>query len=84
MYLTDIDGLRRVVSDAASLIRETTADELEAMMADRIIGEGMIPKVQSCIDAVRAGVRQAHIVDGRVPHALLALLGDELIGTVVR
>ena len=84
VYLTDIEGLRRVVSDAASLIRETTADELEAMMADGIIGEGMIPKVQSCIDAVRAGVQQAHILDGRVPHALLALFGDELIGTVVR
>ena len=84
VYLTDIEGLRRVVSDAASLIRETTADELEAMMADGIISEGMIPKVQSCIDAVRAGVQQAHILDGRVPHALLALFGDELIGTVVR
>jgi len=84
VYLTDIEGLRRVVSDAASLIRETTADELEAMMADGIIGEGMIPKVQSCIDAVRAGVQQAHILDGRVPHALQKLFSDELIGTVVR
>ena len=84
VYLTDIEGLRRVVSDAASLIRETTANELEAMMDDGIIGEGMIPKVQSCIDAVRGGVQQAHILDGRVPHALLAVLCDELIGTVVR
>jgi acetylglutamate kinase len=44
----------------------------------------MIPKVQSCIDAVRAGVEQAHIVDGRVPHALLALFDNQLVGTVVR
>ncbi len=84
VYLTDIEGLRRVVSDAASLIRETTADDLEAMLADGSIGTGMIPKVQSCIDAVRAGVEQAHILDGRVPHALQALLTNKLIGTVVR
>ena len=84
VYLTDIDGLRRVVTDATSLIRETTADELAAMLTDGSIGTGMIPKVQSCIDAVRAGVEQAHILDGRVPHALRVLLTDELIGTVVR
>ena len=89
VYLTDIEGLRRVVSDAASLIRETTADELEAMMAKGIFGAGMIPKAQSCIDAVRAGVQQAHILDGRVPHALQTLMssegpGGEQIGTVVR
>ncbi len=84
VYLTDIEGLRRVVTDATSLIRETTADELDSMLADGSIGTGMIPKVQSCIDAVRAGVEQAHILDGRVPHALQALFDDELVGTVVR
>ena len=84
VYLTDIEGIRRVVSDATSFIRETTADDLAAMLIDGSIGTGMIPKVQSCIDAVRAGVGQAHILDGRVPHVLRALLSDELIGTVVR
>ena len=84
VYLTDIEGLRRDVSDATSLIRGTTADELASMLADGTIADGMIPKIQSCIDAVRAGVTQAHILDGRVPHALLTLFGQELIGTVVR
>ena len=84
VYLTDIEGLRRVVTDATSLIRETTADELAAMLADGTIADGMIPKVQSCIDAVRAGVESAHIIDGRLPHALQTLFNDELIGTVVR
>ena len=60
VYLTDIEGLRRVVTDAASLIRETTADELDALLADGTIADGMIPKVQSCVDAVRRGRRRAH------------------------
>ncbi len=84
VYLTDIEGLRRDVSDAASLIHETTADELALMLADGLIADGMIPKVQSCIDAVRAGVAQAHIVDGRVPGVLRSLFDDAQVGTVVR
>lgn len=84
VYLTDIEGLRRDVSDATSVIRDTTADELAGMLAEGIVSDGMIPKVQSCIDAVRAGVTQAHIVDGRIPHALQALFSEERIGTVVR
>jgi acetylglutamate kinase len=84
VYLTDIEGLRRVVDDPASLIRQTTADELDALMVDGTIAGGMIPKVESCVHAVRAGVRRAHILDGRVPHVLLLeLFTDEGIGTMV-
>ena len=49
VYLTDIEGLRRDVDDPASLIRQTTADELDALMADGTIAGGMIPKVESCV-----------------------------------
>ncbi|MEZ5273509.1 MAG: acetylglutamate kinase [Ilumatobacteraceae bacterium] len=85
VYLTDIEGLRRVVDDAASLIRQTTPDELDALMADGTIAGGMIPKVESCVAAVRAGVRRAHILDGRIPHVLLLeFFTDEGIGTMVR
>lgn len=85
VYLTDIEGLRRVVDDAASLIRQTTPDELDALMADGTIAGGMIPKVESCVAAVRSGVRRAHILDGRIPHVLLLeLFTDEGIGTMVR
>ncbi len=84
VYLTDIDGLRRVVTDASSLIGETSANALQAMLDGGSIANGMIPKVQSCVDAVRSGVITAHIIDGRVPHALRALLADERMGTVVR
>ena len=85
VYLTDIEGLRRVVDDPASLIRQTTPDELDALMADGTIAGGMIPKVESCVQAVRSGVRRAHILDGRIPHVLLLeVFTDEGIGTMVR
>ena len=85
VYLTDIEGLRRVVDDPASLIRQTTPDELDALMADGTIAGGMIPKVESCVHAVRNGVRRSHILDGRIPHVLLLeVFTDEGIGTMVR
>ncbi len=84
VYLTDIEGLRRDVNDAATLIRQTTADELDALMADGTIAGGMIPKVESCVHAVRNGVTRAHILDGRVPHVLLLeVFTDAGIGTMV-
>lgn len=85
VYLTDIEGLRRTVDDPTSLISQTTPDELDRLMADGTIAGGMIPKVESCVRAVRAGVRSAHVLDGRIPHVLLLeLLTDEGIGTMVR
>lgn len=84
VYLTDIEGLRRSVDDASSLIRQTTPGELDALMADGTIAGGMIPKVESCVNAVRRGVRRAHILDGRIPHVLLLeLFTDAGIGTMV-
>jgi acetylglutamate kinase len=84
VYLTDIEGLRRDVDDADSLIRQTTADELDALMADGTLAGGMIPKIASCVHAVRNGVARAHILDGRVPHVLLLeIFTDSGIGTMV-
>jgi len=84
VYLTDIEGLRRVVDDPTSIIRQTTTDELDSLMADGTIAGGMIPKVESCVHAVRGGVRRAHILDGRIPHVLLLeVFTDEGIGTMV-
>jgi acetylglutamate kinase len=85
VYLTDIEGLRRDVEDAASLIRQTTAAELEALMAAGVLTGGMIPKVTACVRAVRNGVPRAHILDGRVPHVLLLeLFTDSGIGTMIQ
>jgi acetylglutamate kinase len=84
VYLTDIEGLRRDVDDPASLIRQSTAGELEALVSDGTLQGGMIPKVESCIAAVRHGVGRAHILDGRVPHVLLLeIFTDAGIGTMV-
>lgn len=84
VYLTDIEGLRRDVDDPASLIRQATADELQAMIDAGELTGGMIPKIEACVSAVRGGVRRAHILDGRVPHVLLLeLFTDAGIGTMV-
>ena len=86
VYLTNIEGLRRNVDDPASHISSTTVDELEAMMADGTLTGGMIPKIESCLHAIRCGVGKAHILDGRAPHALLlevftnAGIGTEVTG----
>jgi acetylglutamate kinase len=84
VYLTDIDGLRRDVGDASSLIRQITADELDQLLHDGTVAGGMVPKVRSCIGAVRQGVHRAHILDGRIAHVLLLeIFTDEGIGTMV-
>lgn len=84
VYLTDIEGLRRDVDDEATLIRQITAVELDRLVAEGTIAGGMIPKVTSCVQAVRNGVRRAHILDGRIAHVLLLeLFTDDGIGTMV-
>jgi acetylglutamate kinase len=84
VYLTDIEGIRRAVDDPASLISSIAADELQALIADGTVTAGMIPKVASCVAAVKGGVDHAHILDGRVPHALLLeIFTDEGVGTMV-
>jgi acetylglutamate kinase len=84
VYLTDVLGVLRDVADPESLISTATADELAKLVDDGILTGGMIPKVSSCGRAVRNGVGHAHILDGRVRHALLLeMLTPEGIGTMV-
>ncbi len=84
VYLTDIEGLRHDVDDPTSLIRQTDADALDALVADGTIAGGMIPKVASCTHAVRNGVHNAHILDGRIAHVLLLeIFTDSGIGTMI-
>ena len=84
VYLTNIEGLRRDVADAGSLVSQIDVDGLEAMLADGSLTEGMIPKIESCVYALRNGVAQAHILDGRSPHALLLeFFTHQGIGTMV-
>jgi acetylglutamate kinase len=71
VYLTNIEGIRRDVNDASSLIRSITVNDLQHLLHDGTLTEGMIPKIESCLHAIRCGVAKAHILDGRSPHALL-------------
>jgi len=84
VYLTDVAGLYRDFSDPTSLISQIDAASLEALLGDGSVSEGMIPKLRSCLAALKAGVRRAHIVDGRLPHVLLLeFFTREGIGTMV-
>jgi len=84
VLLTDVEGVRRVPDDPASLVRQITAAELEAMIADGAVAGGMVPKSEACARAVRGGVARAHILDGRVPHALLLeMFTDGGVATMV-
>jgi acetylglutamate kinase len=84
VYLTDIEGVRSDPADAATLVSEMDAARAEEMIASGAISGGMIPKVRSCLRALAAGARGAHILDGRVPHALLLeLFTDAGVGTMI-
>ena len=84
IYLTDVDGLLADVNDRSSLITRITSTELQSMIKSGVLIGGMIPKAEACIDAVAAGVRSVHMVNGTVPHVLLLeLFTDEGIGTMI-
>ena len=84
MLMTDVPGILRDVDDPDSLIKSATRSELEKLKKDGIISKGMIPKVDCCALAFEGGVRKAHIIDGRTPHALLIeIFTDEGIGTML-
>lgn len=84
VYLTDVPGLLLDLDDPASIVAKATIPELDAYVADGTISGGMLPKIGACIEAVRAGARSAHMLDGRVPHVLLLeLFTDAGIGTMI-
>ncbi|MDQ2649429.1 MAG: acetylglutamate kinase [Actinomycetota bacterium] len=84
IYLTDIEGLLADLADPSSLISRIDADALQALVDDGTLTGGMIPKIASCLHAVRNGVGSAHLLDGRLPHVvLLELFSDAGIGTMI-
>ena len=84
VYLTNVAGMYGDLADEASLISRIDVDRLAALVDDGVLSEGMIPKARSCVDAVKSGVSRAHILDGRIPHALLLeFFTREGIGTMV-
>jgi len=82
VVLTDVEGLYADWPASDEVISEIRAKELDAMLPD--LSSGMIPKMDACLRAVRGGVARAHVLDGRVPHALLLeVFTDDGIGTMV-
>ncbi len=82
LMLTNIAG---VLDKEKNLLTELSIKDIDALIADRTISGGMIPKIAGAIDAAKSGVKAVHIIDGRVPHAmLLEILTEQAFGTMIR
>ncbi|HET7594897.1 MAG TPA: acetylglutamate kinase [Stellaceae bacterium] len=81
LLLTDVTG---VLDKSKKLLTELSSEEALGLIADGTIQGGMIPKIETCLDAVEGGVEAAVIIDGRVPHAILLELFAEGAGTLIR
>ena len=82
LMLTNIAG---VLDKEKNLLTELSIKDIDALIADGTISGGMIPKIAGAIDAVKSGVKAVHIIDGRVPHAmLLEILTEQAFGTMIR
>ncbi len=82
MMLTNIKG---VLDKSGELLVDLTASQIDALFADGTISGGMLPKISGALDAAKSGVNAVHIIDGRVPHALLLeILTDQAFGTMIR
>lgn len=84
ILLTDVPGVLEDPNDEDSLISRLTLEEAQKLVENGDIKEGMIPKVQACINCVEGGVGRAHIINGEAPHSLLLeLLTEGGIGTMI-
>ncbi|MFD7287033.1 acetylglutamate kinase [Streptomyces sp. NPDC059863] len=82
VVLTDVEGLYADWPHSTEVIDRLTAGELDALLPG--LASGMLPKMEGCLRAVRAGVRAAHVLDGRVPHAVLrGVFAEESAGTTI-
>ena len=82
LLLTNIPG---VLDKAGKLLTDLTAREIDELFADGTISGGMLPKIAGALDAAKSGVNSVHIIDGRVPHALLLeILTEQAFGTMIR
>ncbi|MEX0978623.1 MAG: acetylglutamate kinase [Pirellulales bacterium] len=71
VYMSDVNGVRRKIDDPESLINSLTASQARALINEGVIDQGMIPKVEACLETLGKGIRKIHIIDGRERHALL-------------
>ena len=84
IILTDVPGVLRNPNDPSTLIQRIHIDEIPDLIDEGIISGGMIPKIETCVDALNNGVKSAHILDGRIKHTLLLeIFTKEGIGTMI-
>jgi len=84
VLMTDVQGILRDINDENTLIKSMTRQQIQTLKTEGIITKGMIPKIDCCAMALDGGVKKAHIIDGRLPHAILIeLFTDEGIGTMI-
>ncbi len=84
VVVSDTHGIRSDPNDPNSLVKHLTVAQIDEMVKSGAIGSGMLPKVEACKQAIQAGVAKTHIIDGRIPHALLLEIYTEAgIGTEI-
>jgi len=84
VLLTNVKGIMRNSEDDRSFISTLTVDEVNGLITNKIIQQGMIPKVMACVEALEGGVKKTHIIDARTPHGLLLeIFTDQGIGTEI-
>jgi acetylglutamate kinase len=84
VVVSDTHGIRTDPKDPATRVSHLTTSQIDDMVKSGVISAGMLPKVEACITALKAGVTKAHIIDGRIPHALLLEIYTEAgIGTEI-
>ena len=71
VFLSDVPGVLRDPKDEKSLISVIKTSEVDTLIAEKVLTGGMLPKIQSSVSAIKAGTREVHMVDGRIPHSLL-------------
>ena len=84
ILLTDVRGVLQDPKDDTTLIRQIRTHEVPGLMASGVIGGGMIPKIECCVNAIENGVLRTHILDGRIPHSILTeMLSHQGVGTMI-
>ena len=84
VFLSDVPGIMWDPADETTLISEIRTSDVPALVEEGVLSGGMLPKIQSSVEAINAGVREVHMIDGRVPHALLLeIFTDNGIGTEI-
>jgi len=84
VYLSDVPGLLQNPEDPKTLLSSLPVDQVDSLKIEGVISKGMLPKVNSAVDALNSGVNRVHFIDGRLPHSiLLEIFTDEGIGTEI-